>query len=55
MGGKVTLISSVFASLSIFYISLLRIPVGVSQELEQIQCRFLWSGATDEMKIHYVD
>ncbi|WRX28903.1 Reverse transcriptase domain - like 10 [Theobroma cacao] len=37
MGGRVTLIKSILASLLIFYMSLFRMPIKVSQELEIIQ------------------
>ena len=53
-GGRLTLIESTMASLPTYFLSLLRIPKGVSLRLEKIQRDFLWGGGNLDKKIHLV-
>nr|XP_025675136.1 uncharacterized protein LOC112775601 [Arachis hypogaea] len=41
--GKLVLIKSVLNSLSIYYLSLYKMPKAVAEKLISLQCRFLWS------------
>ncbi|KAK1282985.1 hypothetical protein QJS10_CPB22g00578 [Acorus calamus] len=55
MGGRLTLIQSVFSNLPIFYLSIFKAPTGVLQILDGIRRRFLWQGADDSgRKVHLV-
>ena len=45
-GGQVTLIRSTLSNLSIYFMSLFRIPSLVCKRLEKIQRDFLWGGVT---------
>ncbi|CAN1303199.1 Putative ribonuclease H protein At1g65750 [Linum perenne] len=53
-GGRVTLIKSVHSSLPVYYLSLFKAPAAVISSLERIQNHFLWSGVSDQNKIHWV-
>jgi hypothetical protein len=53
-GGRVTLINSVLASLPIFYLSFMKMPVKVWKVLVSIQRNFLWGGASGKKKIAWV-
>ncbi|KAL9684154.1 hypothetical protein QQ045_021588 [Rhodiola kirilowii] len=54
MAGRVVLIKSALCNLPLFYASMYKIPVGVVQEMEKIQRRFLWGSSEVKRKIHYV-
>ena len=53
-GGRLTLIRSTLSSLSIYFLSLFRIPRIVWLRLEKIQRDFLWGGWTLVSKPHLV-
>ena len=53
-GGKLTLIRSTLSSLSIYFLSLFRMPRFVRLRLEKIQRDFLWGGETLDSKPHLV-
>ena len=53
-GGRLTLIRSTLSSLSIYFLSLFRIPRIVWLRLEKIQRDFLWEGETLDSKPHLV-
>ena len=53
-GGKLTLIKSTLSSLPTYFLSLLRIPTGISLRLEKIERDFLWGGGNLDKKIHLV-
>ncbi|KAF5795822.1 putative RNA-directed DNA polymerase [Helianthus annuus] len=54
LGGRVTLIRSVLASLPNYYFSLYRAPVKVIKDLERMMKKFLWGGSCDVRKTHWV-
>jgi hypothetical protein len=54
-GGRLTLLKSTLSNLSTYYLSLLPIPVSVSNRLDKIQMDFLWGGIEDEAKFHLVN
>lgn len=54
LGGRATLIKSVLNSLPIYYMSLFKVPAGVTKEIESIQAKFLWGGSEVKKKIHMV-
>ena len=43
-GGCLTLIQLVLDSLPVYYMSMFRIPIGVTGEIEEIMRDFLWEG-----------
>jgi hypothetical protein len=46
LGGRVVLINSVLASIPVFYLSFLKIPLKVRMAIVRIQRNFLWGGAS---------
>ena len=53
-GGRLTLIKSTLFNLSIYIMSLFRLPKGVKTRLEKIQRDLLWDGGSLKKKIHLV-
>jgi hypothetical protein len=53
-GRRVTLIKSTLSNLPTYYLSLFRIPVGVTNRIEKIQRNFLWEGIGEEFKFQLV-
>ncbi len=49
VGGRVTLINSALRSLSVYNMSILRMPISVVRRCEGIMRRFLWSGKNDSV------
>jgi hypothetical protein len=55
LGGRVVLINSVLASIPVFFLSFLKMPVKVKKNIVRIQRNFLWGGAMgDKDKISWV-
>ena len=55
-GGKLTLIKSTLSNMSIYTMSLFRIPKRVKSRLEKIQRDFMWGGGgNQDRKIHQVN
>ena len=53
-GGRITLIKSTLASLPLYQMALVRMPVVVAKRLEKLQKSFLWGGGALERKAHLV-
>lgn len=53
-GGRVTLIKSTLSNLSMYFMSLFPLPVGVVNCIEELQRDFLWIGLREEFKYHLV-
>ena len=53
-GGRPTLLRRTLSSLSIYYMSLFRLPRKVKSRLMQIQKDFLWGGGSLDKKPHLV-
>ncbi|XP_074315550.1 uncharacterized protein LOC141651750 [Silene latifolia] len=51
--GKLTLIRSVLSSLSLFSLSVFRIPVSVTSKLQSLMVHFWWSGTRTNKSIHW--
>ena len=49
-GGRLTLLKSIFSSLSTFFLSLFTIPPAVADRLERIQRNFLWGSSEEAFK-----
>ncbi|KAK2447294.1 hypothetical protein QL285_006665 [Trifolium repens] len=55
LGGRVVLLNSVLASIPVFFLSFLRMPVKVRMKIVRLQRKFLWGGASgDKDKIPWV-
>lgn len=54
IGGRVTLIKSVFESLPVFYFSLYKAPLCIIRKLDCLRRRFLWGGSKDDKGISWV-
>ncbi|KAL4196105.1 hypothetical protein AMTRI_Chr04g244380 [Amborella trichopoda] len=52
--GRITLIQATLASIPIYYMSMIQIPISVIHKLEKLMRDFLWSGVDDTKKIHLV-
>ncbi|KAM0036124.1 putative RNA-directed DNA polymerase [Helianthus debilis subsp. tardiflorus] len=55
IGGRVILIKAVLESIPIYYFSLYKAPVKIIDTLERLMNKFLWSGMSDNNKIHWVN
>ncbi|KAL4346749.1 hypothetical protein GQ457_17G015740 [Hibiscus cannabinus] len=53
-GGRITLVKSVLSSLPIFFMSLFRMPAMVAKRITCMVSNFLWGGAVDQKRIHWV-
>ena len=53
-GGKLTPIESVLSAIPTYFLSMFRVPVGVSKELEKIMRDFLWKGIDGDGGDHLV-
>ncbi|KAK3219362.1 hypothetical protein Dsin_013332 [Dipteronia sinensis] len=54
-GGRLILIKTVMSSIPIYYMSVFKMPVWVSQKLERLQRNFFWGDGLEKNKIHAVD
>ncbi|KAF5780473.1 putative RNA-directed DNA polymerase [Helianthus annuus] len=54
MGGRLTLIKSVLASLPVYYFSLFKAPKEVIEDIERLMRKFLWFGNKDGKGIYWV-
>ncbi|KAJ0853618.1 putative RNA-directed DNA polymerase [Helianthus annuus] len=54
IGGRVILIKAVLESIPIYYFSLYKAPGKIIDYLERLMKKFLWSGMSDNNKIHWV-
>ena len=52
--GRLTLIRSILSCLLIYFLSILKIPVGVAKQIEKIQAAFLWGKSELKRKVHMV-
>ncbi|XP_028056988.1 uncharacterized protein LOC114260981 [Camellia sinensis] len=52
--GRLTLIKSVTSSLPMYYLSLFKMPEGVTKEFDKLQAAFLWGRSKLKRKIHIV-
>ncbi|GKV50142.1 hypothetical protein SLEP1_g56854 [Rubroshorea leprosula] len=55
IGGRITLLTSVFSALPLFYFSILKVPKGILKELIRIQKNFLWGTSDESKKIAWVN
>ena len=44
LGGRITLIKASLSNLPVYYMSLLRMPVAVREQLDRLRREFLWGG-----------
>lgn len=51
---RFTSIKSIFVDLSIYFMSLLTIPISIAKRLVSTQCRFLWDNSEDRKIYHLV-
>ncbi|XP_076927131.1 uncharacterized protein LOC143590578 [Bidens hawaiensis] len=54
IGGRLTLIKSVLASLPVYYLSLFKAPSQVLENIEKLMRKFLWIGSKEGKGIHLV-
>ncbi|CAN1151754.1 Putative ribonuclease H protein At1g65750 [Linum perenne] len=53
-GARLTMVKSVLASLPVYFMSLFKAPASVTNSLERLQRRFLWSGVGEKERIHWI-
>ncbi|XP_058725920.1 uncharacterized protein LOC131597229 [Vicia villosa] len=53
-GGRLTLLKSILCSLSIFMFSFYKAPKKVLKEITRLQSNFLWGGAGERKKMHWL-
>ncbi|KAJ0936462.1 putative RNA-directed DNA polymerase [Helianthus annuus] len=54
MGGRLTLIKSVLASLPVYYLSLYKAPNKATDQMEKLMRNFLWAGSSEDKKLSWV-
>ncbi|GAU36760.1 hypothetical protein TSUD_213250 [Trifolium subterraneum] len=54
LGGRIVMINAVLNAIPIFYLSFLKMPVGVWKQIIRIQREFLWGGVKGDNKIKWV-
>lgn len=54
MGGRITLVNSILASLPLYYLSFFKAPKKVLKEMVQISRNFLWGGRDEVQKMAWV-
>lgn len=54
IGGRVTLLRSVFESLPVYYFSLFKAPIRLIQKLDALRRKFLWGGNIEKRGINWV-
>ena len=52
LGGRISLIKACLTSIPLYYLSLFRIPVAVTRNLEKMMRNFLWFGMRDIKRDH---
>ncbi|VVA31869.1 Hypothetical predicted protein, partial [Prunus dulcis] len=53
-GGRLTLIQAVLSSIPSYYMSLFKMPIGVTAKVEQLMRNFLWEGVEEGKNCHLV-
>jgi Reverse transcriptase (RNA-dependent DNA polymerase) len=53
LGGRLVLLNSVLSSITLYYISLFKIPAWVLSRIDQIRKRFLWAGVNSSTTRKY--
>ncbi|KAK2649652.1 hypothetical protein Ddye_017141 [Dipteronia dyeriana] len=53
--GRLVLIKAVFLSIPMFYMSVLRMPIGVTLKIEKLQRKFFWGDGIEKRKIHTIN
>ena len=53
-GGRITLIQSCLSHIPIYFLSLFKILASIASKIEKMQKDFLWSGAGEEKKDHFI-
>jgi hypothetical protein len=54
LGGRITLLNSVLNAIPIFYLSFMKIPVGVWKQVRRIQREFLWGSRRGRKKVNWI-
>jgi hypothetical protein len=54
LGGRLTSIESVLSAISIYWMSLFRIPVHIRKYIDKLCRRFLWYGDNTTRKKYYL-
>ncbi|CAL1367433.1 unnamed protein product [Linum trigynum] len=54
LGGRITLCNAVLASQPLYLCSLFKAPANIIAKMERIQKEFIWSGSSQEKKMHLV-
>lgn len=52
--GRLILVKTVTSALSVYYLSLFKMPQRVASELDKLQATFLWGGSAEDRKIHMI-
>ncbi|RVX01566.1 DUF724 domain-containing protein 7 [Vitis vinifera] len=54
LGGRITLIQSCLSHIPSYFVSLFKIPVSIASKIKKMQKDFLWSGAGEGKKDHFI-
>ena len=54
LGGRITLIQSCLSHIPSYFVSLFKIPVSIASKIKKMQRDFLWSGAGEGKKDHFI-
>ncbi|KAK2662063.1 hypothetical protein Ddye_000637 [Dipteronia dyeriana] len=54
-GNRLVLIKSVLSSIPIYYMSIIKMPIGVAHAMEKLQWNFFWGDGLEKRKFHSVD
>lgn len=55
LGGRLTIINSNLGNLTLYYMSIFKMPVTVARKWEKIQRQFLWGNSVEKRRLHLVN
>lgn len=55
LGGRLTMINSYLGNLTLYYMSIFKMPVAAARKLEKIQRQFFWENSVEKRRLHLVN